>query len=326
MTKERTAQSGCSSGGVIALSLLSVGAVWLLYTRSRREFPPLPPAVAAPISTFTTQSGIKTAYYADTSGEGTPLVLIHSINAAPSAYEVKPLFEYYQGKRPVYALELPGFGQSDRTRRRYSPQLFADTIRDFLANVVGAPAHVLALSLSSEFIAIAANAEPDRFASLVVVSPTGFSKVDVASFIPGKLIYGFVSLPLLDEGLFDLLTRRGTVSFYLDQSFVSGDAPADFIDYAYTTAQQKNARHAPLYFLSGQLFSADVAGDVYAALETPTLMIYDEDPNVSFERLPALLEANPNWRAERLQPSRGLPHWEKLEETVALLEDFWQGE
>lgn len=288
-----------------------------------REYPKLPPAVDAPLSTFTTQSGIKTAYYADTSAEGPPLVLIHSINAAPSAYEIKPLFEFYQGKRPVYALELPGFGQSDRSRRRYSPQLFAQTITDFLTQVVGEPADVLALSLSCEFAAIAAKNSPDNVASLVFVSPTGLSKVDVAALIPGKFIHGLLTIPLLDEALFDRLTRQGTIRYYLDQSFV-GDAPDDFIDYAFTSAHQPDARHAPLYFLSGQLFSARVADDVYTKLTVPVLMIYDEDPNVNFERLPALLAANANWQAERLTPSLGLPHWEILDRTTPLLDGFWQ--
>ena len=43
-----------------------------------------------------------------------PLLLIHSINAAGSAYEIKPLFEHYRRSRTVYALELPGFGHSER--------------------------------------------------------------------------------------------------------------------------------------------------------------------------------------------------------------------
>lgn len=48
-----------------------------------------------------------------------PLLLIHSVNAAASAFEVKPLFYYYRGRRPMYALDLPCFGQSDRSDRFY---------------------------------------------------------------------------------------------------------------------------------------------------------------------------------------------------------------
>jgi pimeloyl-ACP methyl ester carboxylesterase len=56
----------------------------------------------------------------DLAGAQLPLLLIHSVNAAASAYEVRPLFDHYRGRRPVYALDLPGFGQSDRSDRLYS--------------------------------------------------------------------------------------------------------------------------------------------------------------------------------------------------------------
>ncbi|MEZ4717272.1 MAG: hypothetical protein R2851_14485 [Caldilineaceae bacterium] len=59
-----------------------------------------------------------------------------------------------------------------------------------------------------------------------------------------------------------------------------------FADYAYATSHQPGARHAPLYFLSGQLFTPDALNKLYAPLTVPTLILYDQDPNISFERLP----------------------------------------
>ena len=68
---------------------------------------------------------------------------------------MKPLFDMYRNTRPVYALELPGYGFSDRADRNYTPELFAGAIGEFLEQV-GKPADVVALSLSSEFVARAA--------------------------------------------------------------------------------------------------------------------------------------------------------------------------
>src|SRR5262245_19655656 len=55
-----------------------------------------------------------------------PLLLVHSVNAAATVYEMKPLFEHYQGTRAVYALDLPGFGLSDRSDRKYTPRVMTD--------------------------------------------------------------------------------------------------------------------------------------------------------------------------------------------------------
>jgi pimeloyl-ACP methyl ester carboxylesterase len=62
---------------------------------------------------FVSPGAGRLSYYV--SGHGPPLLLVHSINAAGSAYEVKPLYEHYARSRTVYALDLPGFGFSDRS-------------------------------------------------------------------------------------------------------------------------------------------------------------------------------------------------------------------
>jgi len=66
-------------------------------------------------------------------GKGAPLLLLHSINAAGSAREVRPAFEHAQRSRRVYAPDLPGYGFSDRSSRRYDIPLFCNAIRDMLA-------------------------------------------------------------------------------------------------------------------------------------------------------------------------------------------------
>jgi pimeloyl-ACP methyl ester carboxylesterase len=261
-------------------------------------------------------------YYADRSASGRPLVLVHSINAAPSAFEMRPLFEHYRARRPVYAPDLPGFGRSERRARRYSPQLFADALGDLLGQVEGAAADLVAFSLGAEFAARVAAALPGRIRSLVLISPTGFSRRSLPSQTLSERLHKGLSLPVLSQGLFDLLTSRPSIRYFLGQAFV-GATPPELIEYAYATAHQPGARHAPLYFLSGQLFTADACARLYAEVGQPTLVLYDRDPNVSFDLLEGFVAGHAHWRAERITPTLGLPHWEKPAETAAAMDRFW---
>ncbi len=68
------------------------------------------------------------SYYV--AGNGPPLLLVHSINAAASAYEVRPIFERMVATNRVYAVDLPGFGFSDRSKREYTPRLYTDAIHE----------------------------------------------------------------------------------------------------------------------------------------------------------------------------------------------------
>ena len=49
------------------------------------------------------------SYYRDGEPDAAPLLLVHSINAAGSAYEMKPVYDHFRSQRAVYAIDLPGF-------------------------------------------------------------------------------------------------------------------------------------------------------------------------------------------------------------------------
>ncbi|CRI67305.1 Alpha/beta hydrolase fold protein [Thiocapsa sp. KS1] len=284
---------------------------------------PLGEAVDAPRSQFTSANGWRIAYYADTSVGGRPLVLVHSINAAPSSYEVKPLFEHYRSQRPVYSLDLPGFGHSERRPAGYTPELFADVLAQFLEQVVGQPADVVALSLSAEFAARAIGSKPGCVASLALIAPTGFSQRVPPGPGFGRIVHTILKTPGLSQALFDLVASKRSIRHYLGQSFV-GEPTQEILDYAYATSHQPGARHAPLVFLSMQLFTPEAVDRLYAKLtDLPVLAIADRDPYIDFERLDDFVARHPNWSRQRLAPNMGLPQWERLPETVAALDAFW---
>ncbi|MGB5834568.1 MAG: alpha/beta hydrolase [Thiohalocapsa sp.] len=287
----------------------------------------LPEALHAPRHELNHPAVGRIAYYKSAPSRGAdnrPLLLIHSINAAPSSYEVKPIFECFQDRRPVYSIDLPGFGHSERRNRRYSPQLYADAINALLDQVIGETADVLALSLSAEFVARAALAKPHAFASLALISPTGFSTRAMPSAEVGRFAHSALSVPFWRQGLFDLLASKPSIRYFLNQSF-SANAPEELIDYAYATAHQPGACHAPLVFLSTQLFTRNALDKLYTQLPSlPVLTIADRDPYVTFERLPGFAAKHPTWRLQTLAPHMGIPQWERSEATCGALAQFWR--
>lgn len=280
-------------------------------------------AIDAPSLTLDTPRAGRISYYADDSAAGRPLVLVHSINAAPSAFEMKPLFDHYRTKRPVYAPDLPGFGRSERSDRAYTPSLYADALADFLALAVAQPADVVALSLGAEFAARAIPAARPHVTSLAMISPTGFGLRQPPGRRTGDRLLRTFRLPVFDDALYRLLTSKVSIRYFLRKAF-SGDVPQALIDYAYLTSHQPGAKHAPFWFLSMQLFTPDAVERLYRPLQLPVLVLYDRDPNVSFERLGALTSERPNWHAERIRPTLGLPHWERTQATVLALDRFWR--
>lgn len=320
---EKTAKGLGAAIGSIASTTLLAAASWIVYSRLMIKHDlDLPPALSAEREQFGGGYAGMLSCYADRSGAGTPLLLLHSINAAASAYEIKPLFERFRGERPVFALELPGFGFSQRGDRPYAPRVYTNAIIGFLETQVEAPVDIVALSLSGEFAARAALERAPNIRSLALISPTGLGARSQQP--PNEGILSAVSFPLWSQALFDLLTTRLSIRQFLGMSF-TGTPDEGLVDYSYTSAHQPGARFAPLAFISGKLHSPDIRAAVYEQLAQPVLMLYDQDPYTGFEALPDLLEHRENWQAQRIIPTRGLPHFEQPEQTFEALVAFWNG-
>ncbi|HEX9413055.1 MAG TPA: alpha/beta fold hydrolase [Ktedonobacterales bacterium] len=292
----------------------------------------LPPALDAERRTLTSAEAGTLSYYADEWITGRPLVFVHGIDAAASAYEMRPLFGFYRTQRPVYALDLPGFGFSERADRVYTPALYTQAVLDFLRHVgLGAGgADVMALSLSSEFAARAALAQPSLMRSLTLISPSGFTDRTNRSQSErdserqgGRLLHQLLANPLWSQAFYDLLTSRPSIRAFLRMRFV-GQPDAGLVAYGYATAHQPGARYAPLYFLSGQLFTPNIRETVYERLTIPALALFDHDAFVRFDTLHEVTRRCANWHAVRIVPSRGLPQFERLADTTNVLETFWR--
>jgi pimeloyl-ACP methyl ester carboxylesterase len=320
------------SAGVISAVGLGVPLLWIGYSALFVDHHlPLPPAIDATRRTFTSPEAGTLSYYVDKMANGRPLVLLHSINAGASAYEMHPLFEHYREQRPVYALDLPGFGFSDRSDRVYSAALYTSAIIDFLQQEVPRDDGVdlIALSLSSEFAARAAHRHPDLIRSLALISPTGFTGRGSehrgersSQSTTAERLYRAFAFPLWSQAFYDLLVTRASIRYFLKHSF-AGPVDQGLVDYDYVTTHQPGARYAPLYFVSGKLFTSDIRSTVYEQVEQPVLVLYDQDPYIRFDTLPGMIEQHANWQATRITPTRGLPHFEQMNETAQALDAFW---
>lgn len=275
--------------------------------------PSLPHALDADRFEFVGRAGSQ-SYYA--AGEGAPLLLFHSINAAGSAYEVRPIFDEFRRTRRVFALDLPGFGFSDRSDRDYSVRLYTDAIHDMLDETrTEGPVDAVALSLSSEFLARAATEKPDRFRRLAFITPTGFRgnsdrlREPAGSTMEMRWLYRAVTVPVWSKSLYGLLVKPRVIRYFLKRTWGSDDYDADLATYDEMTTSQPGAEHAPFAFLSGRLFSSDIR-DVYERLTMPVWLPHGTRGDFKDFRGARWAHEHDNWTVQAFD-SGALPHFER---------------
>ncbi|KAK9670197.1 hypothetical protein RND81_13G184900 [Saponaria officinalis] len=104
-------------------------------------------------------------------GEGPPIVLIHGFGASAFhwRYNIPELAKKYK----VYAVDLLGFGWSEKALIDYDAVVWRDQVVDFLTEIVKEPAVVVGNSLGG-FTALAAAASlPEKVVGLVLLNSAG---------------------------------------------------------------------------------------------------------------------------------------------------------
>jgi len=314
---DRSPQSARWALGVGA----ALGGVYLGTTAARwwrrRSLPPsssLPPALDWDTRAIETPHGRGHCYVRP--GTGPPIVLLHSLNAVASSYEMKPIAEHVaqHTERPLYAVDWLGFGRSARPALDYTPAVYTRQLFHVLAALPTRPADLVALSLGCEYAAQMGLQAAPWVRRLVLVSPTGFTTPRGPSGL-GRLALALAGPTGLFELFFAQLTRSASLRrFYERQVFLEpGTVPDDLVDYAAATARAKGAHHAPRRFVQGRLYLDDVASSVYSRLYRPTLLLTPSDPGPtvqSFDRLPAVLDQNSRMLTHRPLPGGLMPHWD----------------
>ena len=263
---------------------------------------------------------------AQVAGEGAPLLLVHSINAAASAAEVAPVHDWARERYRTYTVDLPGFGRAERKARRYTPRLYTDAVLALASHAqaeTGRSPVALGLSTSAEFVARAASEVPERFAALALVTPTGFDRRSAQRRGPAghtreiAFLSRLLARDPIGRGAFRLLTRPGVIRYFLERTFGRREIDETLWRYCCESVRVPGAEHAPLAFISGALFSADIR-DVYERLQCPVWLAHGTRGDFSDFSGAAWVAADERWSV-RSFPTGAMP-W--FETPTAFLEAF----
>ena len=245
-----------------------------------------------------------------------PVILIHGLGSA-AARDWAEVVPALAGSYEVYALDLPGFGASDKGNHLYSPSnyvrvldaLFAERLKQRPANVVGhSMGGVVALAYAAAY--------PDRVRRLVVADVAGVLHRSVYGEALGRMM---AERKLgADSPWLEMLTRlitqqaenlpaKGAMSIELPQ------------------VRQRLLRGDPSAIAAMALVEHDLSRGL-RAIKAPTLIIWSTDDKVAPPRTGlALASAIPGARLATIDEAGHAPQLTKPAQFNALLRDELRG-
>jgi pimeloyl-ACP methyl ester carboxylesterase len=251
------------------------------------------------------------------------VVFVHGIGAGARSFMWRRNFEPVARDYRAYALDLLGFGYSDKPANApYSADLYVGLIADFLRDVARAPAHVVASSLSAAFAVRVADEHPALVRTLTLISPTGVGQLDSRPDLPGAAFYGLLHSPVLGTSFYNAVTSERSIRDYArkqlfyDRRF----ATPRLLAHYYAVSHMPGAQHAATAFLSGYL-NTDIR-EPFARLRRPVTLVWGrQDETNPVKHAAALLRRNPRARIEVFDRCRMMPQEEHAERFNALLRD-----
>jgi pimeloyl-ACP methyl ester carboxylesterase len=207
--------------GIVAGGAASVAAMAAVNAAVAREVPePETGALGGEAGTYDWKHGH--VFYRHAGHEDAPAALfIHGLGAGTRSFMWRRNFEPLARDFRVYAIDLLGFGYSDKPASApYSSDLYAELIADFLRDVVARPASVVAHTLSAAFAVRVADEQPELINSLVLISPTGADNLSARPGMTGAAFYGLLHSPVLGTSFYNAVTsERGIRDYAREQLF-----------------------------------------------------------------------------------------------------------
>ena len=255
--------------------------------------------------------------------EAKPLLLIHGFGPGASSYEWRKNIDALAENFRVYALDLLGYGLSDRPAIDYTAETYADLISDFLKEVIGKPAVVVARGETCAYVIADAYRRPQLFERLILVAP---SPVMLQESAPGPLksaLRVLLRTPIIGQFAYNLLTSRRVIQNYYDmQGYHNpGLITDELVEYIFSSAHQSNARFAAAAALTGNLTTD--AHEPLARLQMPVVTVWGREGVLTpSEASAAFKTVNARIETRTLDNASQQPQDEQATKFNALVREF----
>lgn len=262
-------------------------------------------------------------------GAGPPLVLVHGIGAGCSSFEWRHVLEPLAEKHTVYALDLPGFGKSDKPDITYTAETFIQSIESFCREVVrvgdgNGEADIVATSLSAAYVIALSQRDPSLFHRLVLIAPTGFETLAATpSPVASGATYVALKTPVLGTSVYNALASRAGMREYLTRRIYHDPAcvTEELLTQFHTAAHQPGSDRVLPSFVSGRL-NLDVSGLFPGVVDLPLLVWGRHAIETPLHQVEPFLRANPNAKLEVIEDAGMLPHDENPAAFLAAIRPF----
>lgn len=261
----------------------------------------------------------------EVTGDEHPVVMVHGIGAGAHSYEWLQNYGEISTLYKTYAYDLLGFGNSERPNFDYTAEVYIKQLTEFLDEVVGQPAYVIASSLSASYAVQVAYRRPELIAKLLLVEPTGMDAATKSGGpqVVSDTLYSALRAPVVGKGIYSYVASHAGIrqfmqnQMFFDKSIVTNE----MVEQYWISAHQNGAEYAVPAFFTGRL-NAEIVKTI-GKLDIPILSVFGQESRITPpQEAGKLTRENKAAQVKVLDGARLSVNWERAKEFNALALDF----
>jgi len=254
-------------------------------------------------------------------GRGSSLLLIHDTSADSSSYEYNKLIDTLAKNHRVYALDLIGYGKSDKPKITYTAYLFVQLLLDFRKNVIREKTSVLTSGRSNAYATMACLQNPDVFNSLIFINPGDFDDLSKNPKRKDKLNKFLIELPVIGTTFYNIMFSRLMIRRSLKNKFYNPiHLKLAYIDTFREAAHLSGSASKYTYASDLCHFNNVNIKEAISKINNNIFIIQGTRTNSDYEALIYNYKSlNPAIESSTIDRSKNYPHLEKPESTLEVL-------
>ncbi len=257
-------------------------------------------------------------------GTGAPILLLHDLTPGSSSYEFSKIIDSLSKNHEVYAVDLLGYGLSDKPNITFTNYLFVQMVTDFIKNIIGRKTDIIATGDAFPVAVMVCHNDNNIIKKLIAINPPSLYQLNQIPSKQTKALKILMETPILGTFIYNMHTNRNAFMKLFQEEYFYNPYDVDekdidsYVEAAHTP--DYHSKHAYASYL-GRYLNTNIV-HALKEINNSICLIVGENINDIKNIVDNYIYYNNAIEAAYIPKSKQLPHLEKPEKILSYLDMY----